>query len=211
MVPKIIHIITGPKATPLIKKCIQSWDILLENGFEIKIWEDDSILEFTSEFFPFALPALQNARNHAEAADLARYLIVYHFGGYYIDWDIQLLDKDRFLTLCDKNSDGFLIQDPVNQTIASECFSASSGEKYLFSLVDNIVYIYQNGFRDSITTPFYSGPFRMREVYYFIKKSSKQNIEMVKDVFLYDYLEIRDMPKRDINVPMIHYWVHSWL
>jgi len=211
MVPKIIHIIVGPKANFLIKKCIYSWSVLNDVGFEIMIWDDNKILDFMKKHYAFTLGAIENARNHAEVADLARYAIVHYFGGYYFDWDIELLNKERFLYLCDSNPLGFLIQDPINQTLAPEAFSALPGEFFFNCLLDNIVDIFSNNFRDSMPTPHYSGPFRMREVFYFHKQRTRQSIKLVKEVFLYDYLEIRQMPPREVEVPMIHYWIHSWL
>jgi hypothetical protein len=210
MTPQIIHQITGPRSNGLTQKCLDSWQILAYYDFEIKIWNDESLKIFIGQYYPFAQAAFINARNHGEAADIARYLIVYHFGGYYVDWDVQLIDLNKFFTIVEEYTNGFLIQDQFNQTIASEAFSASKQELFLLGLVENIVSIYENNFRDSMSTPHYSGPFRMRDYYYFTKKDSKQALIPVKDVFLYDYSEIRQMPPRNHSTAMIHYWIHSW-
>lgn len=210
MVPKIIHRIVGPKGNGLTEKCLNSWEILHYHGFEIRTWNDDSILKFISKCHPFAISAFSKARNHGEAADIARYLIIYEFGGYYMDWDVQLIDLEKFLKIVRDFPNGFLIQDPFNQTIASESFSGLIREPFLLGLAESIVYIYENGFRDSMSTPYFSGPFRMRDFYYYRKKQTMQNIIKVKDIFLYDYSEIRDMPKRDEKTALIHYWMHSW-
>jgi hypothetical protein len=187
-----------------------SWQEFKKSGFEIRLWDDELIEQFIKENYPFALQAFLNARNHAEAADIARYAIIHHYGGLYVDWDIKLLSKKKFTELIANNPNGFLVIDPVNQTLASECFAAQSGEPYLLRLLDNIAYIYECNFRDSLPTPQYSGPFRMREVFFFLKQDSAQTLLPVKDVFLYDYLEIRVKPPRSKAVPMIHYWEHSW-
>jgi mannosyltransferase OCH1-like enzyme len=211
MTPNLIHFIVGSSPSPLVIKCLDSWEILKQHNFEIRIWNDETIIPFITTWYPWTLEAIRNARNRAEAADISRFALVYHFGGYYIDWDIQLLDVEKFIELCESNPNGYLIQDPVNQTIAPEAFSATKEEPFLLSLLENITDIYKYGFRDSMTTPFYSGPFRMREVLYFNKMKTLQNIKRVKEVFLYDYSEIRLKPKRDIEVPMIHYWAHAWI
>lgn len=211
MVPQIIHIITGPKINFLIKRCIESWSGLIDAGFKIRIWDDFQILEFIKNEYAFTLDAVKNARNHAEVADIARYAIIHFYGGYYVDWDIELLNRERFIDLCATAPQGYLIQDPVNQTLAPEAFSALPGEEFLYHLLDNIVDVFSNNFRDSMPTPQYSGPFRMREVFYFHKQNTRQSIKLVKEVFLYDYLEIRQMLPREIEVPMIHYWIHSWM
>lgn len=209
-VPKIIHQIVGPGRSPLVEECLLSWKDLEQDGYEIMVWDDTEIEAFLHREYPFCNAAFKNARNHGEAADIARYMIVHHLGGHYVDWDIRLLSARRYLEMCGACNDGYMIVDPKNGTIASEAFSAKAGEPFLFSLVSDIVALYNNGSRDTMSTPQYSGPFRMRDS---LEKhaNSSQCILPVKDVFAYDYTEIRAMPQRDIIQPMIHYWVHSWI
>ena len=42
-------------------------------------------------------------------------------------------------------------------------------------------------------------------------KESRLSILPILDVFLYNYHEIKEMPNRPVDRPMIHYWLHSWL
>ncbi len=211
MTNKIINIIVGPKLEPLIKRCIQSWNKLTKHGFEIKLWNDEIINNFIRKHYFFALDAVLNARNHAEAADIARYLIIHHYGGYYVDWDIELLDELKFIQLIEKLSSGFLIIDPLNGTLASECFSAKENELFLLSLVKDIIEIYNENKRDMFKTPQYSGPYRMRDS--LVKHlNTSQKIISVKEIFAYDYSEIRFKDKiKDRQQPLIHYWIHSWI
>jgi len=209
-VPKVLHQIVGKKTIAQIDKCLQSWQEIKKAGYEIKIWNDNLIEEFLTESYPFALSAFKNARNHGEAADIARYLIIHYFGGHYMDWDVELLSAGKYLELCAKNPNGFLVVDPVNDTLASETFAAQPNEPYLLSLCEDIVSVYNSGKRDTLNTPAYSGPFRMRES---LKKhaNSSQSIIEVKDIMAYDYWEIREMPEKVITQPLIHYWMHTWM
>ena len=208
-VPGILHQIVGPNTNELIDKCIASWKVLQPLGFTITIWNDESLEEFISTNYPFALEAFLDARNHAEASDIARYLLVHHTGGYYMDWDIELLHIDRFIELIQKTETGFLLQDPANLTLASEAFSAGRHEPYLLSLVKDIVDLYNRGQRDSMGTPQYSGPFRMRDS--LLTSGTRQSLVPIKEAFLYDYTEIRIKPEPPVQRPMIHYWLHTWL
>ncbi|HVI43847.1 MAG TPA: glycosyltransferase [Chitinophaga sp.] len=210
MVEKIIHQIVGPRQTRLVAHCLRSWHILAGREFSIRIWNDNTINSFIAEHFPFALPALLHARNHGEASDIARYLIIHHFGGYYMDWDIELLDADAFEQLGSAAPEGFLVTDPFNDTLASECFAAVTGEAYLLSLAKDIVDLYNSGLRDNYKTPQYSGPYRMKDSFQ-LHNNSSQRLIPVNDVFVYNYREIRAMPKRTATQPLIHYWAHSWL
>src|SRR5699024_8600340 len=127
MVPKLLHQIIGPGTTDIIKKCLSSWRILEDRGFKIKYWYDVDLEIFITKFFPFALQPFLSARNHAEASDIARYLIIFKFGGVYMDWDVQLLNVRKFIRLMNDNPYGFLLRDPPNRTVASEAFSAPKG------------------------------------------------------------------------------------
>ena len=159
---------------------------------------------------PFAHEAFANARNHAEAADIARYLIIHTYGGYYIDWDIELLDVGKFLALGEKYPVGYKIVDPVNQTLASEYFCSVVNDKFLLNLTMDIVALYKSGKRNLLFTPQYSGPYRMRDSLLVHPETNMISVP-VKEVFAYDYTEIRNPPEGIITQPLIHYWVHSWI
>lgn len=124
MIPKILHQIVGPKTNYVIDVCLSSWQLLKPKKFVIKTWNDDLLSKFIGQEYPFALQAFVNSRNHGEAADIARYLLIYHTGGFYMDWDVQLLDLLEFMKLIKKTPNGFLLVDPINQTPAPEAFSA---------------------------------------------------------------------------------------
>lgn len=209
MVTKILHQITGPKQNFVVEHCMASWQRIQKKGFTINIWNDELLTAFITKEYPFALNAFLNARNHAEAADIARYLLVYHTGGIYMDWDVQLLNVPGFMQVLKETPDGFLIQDPENLTIASEAFAAQKQEPYLIKLVESIVDLYDLKQRDTMETPQYSGPYRMRDALFSF--SSKQTLIPVNDIFVYNYREIRSMPRRPVVQPLIHYWIHSWI
>jgi mannosyltransferase OCH1-like enzyme len=209
MTPKIIHHIIGRSQTDLIKKCLHSWSVLKDDGFEILLWTDDKLEEFIALNFPFALRSFQTARNYAEASDIARYLLVYKFGGYYVDWDILLFNYESFQKISNSNLTGYLLIDTKNQTLASEHFSAPPGEEYLLSLVKDIVATFNRGERELMGTPQFSGPYRMKVSYAQFPKS-KQCVIDVKKIFEYDYTEIRQATTFGQNKIMVHYWTHTW-
>lgn len=210
LVPKVVHQIAGKTTTPLIETCLKSWNNLKNKGFEIKIWNDELIASFILEQHEFAYQAFVNARNHAEAADIARYLIIYTFGGYYADWDVEVLDEAKFLALTNQHPTGFMLCDPLNNTLASEFFCAIPEDMYLLLLTMDIVYLYESGMRNTMKTPQYSGPYRMRDSLSLHPKTAMTSIP-VKTAFAYDYLEIRNPPAGKITQPLIHYWLHSWI
>ncbi len=52
-------------------------------------------------------------------------------------------------------------------------------------------------------------PFRMRDAP--LQLFIKQTLIPVNDIFVYNYREIRSMPRRPVVQPLIHYWIHSWI
>jgi hypothetical protein len=189
---------------------LSSWNVLTKVDFNIIIWTDESIEIFLRTNYVFALDAFLNSRNHAEAADIARYLIIYHYGGHYIDWDVQLLNPNKFLKICQKYPLGYFVIDPINGTLASEVFGSKAGSEYLFKLTKDIVQLFSNGLRNNLATPQYSGPYRMRDSLNDYGRIT-QALLPVKSIFAYDYTEIREMKSKKITQPMIHYWLHSWV
>lgn len=210
MIPRIIHHIVGPKRNELIDLCLKSWDIVLQAGYSVKIWNDDSLGEFLLEHHHFSYNAFINSRNHAEAADIARYLLIYSFGGHYADWDVELIDLDGFLALSEKYSNGYMLVDPANGSIASEYFCSNASDPYLINIVKDIVELFDNGERENFRTPQYSGPFRMRESLLRHPETHITSIPIL-EAFAFLYSEIANPPKRKITQPLIHYWLHSWM
>ncbi|MES2376034.1 MAG: glycosyltransferase [Bacteroidota bacterium] len=210
MVKKIIHQITGPRANSFIKTCLDSWLQLSAHDYEIKIWTDELIEEFIKSNFKFALEAFKQARNHGEASDIARYLIIYAFGGYYTDWDIELTRVDLFLRLHEKFGKGYLLVDPKTNAISSEHFSAPINELYLLKTTEDIVNTFNNGDRPLMETPNYSGPTRMK-ISLQKHNGSGQSLIPIKAVFEYDYWEIKNTDGKGRTKPMIHYWLNTWI
>eukprot|EP00659_Diplonema_papillatum_P005470 gene5470-8331_t len=59
-------------------------------GFEYKLWTDETMLRFVTDYYPQFLP-LYNASRPVERADFFRYLILFDQGGYYSDLDVTLV------------------------------------------------------------------------------------------------------------------------
>lgn len=94
-IPKIIHYcwFGRGKYSPLIEKCMKSWqDILPE--YEFVLWNEEN---FPFEQYPFALEAYDK-KKYAFVADVARLHALYENGGIYLDTDTEILKPlDSFL------------------------------------------------------------------------------------------------------------------
>ena len=90
MIPKILHFIWfGKLKIPM--KIIDSWK-KLHPDYEIKIWNEKNLIKLKNQ------KIFDNTNKLNEKSDIARYEILYNYGGFYIDCDI----------LCLKNIDNLL-------------------------------------------------------------------------------------------------------
>ena len=86
MIPKLIHLcwLSGDPYPEKIQKCIDSWKKNLPD-YEIKLWDAHSI-----DFEQFAWTKQSyHAKKYASVADYIRFYALYHFGGIYLDSDVE--------------------------------------------------------------------------------------------------------------------------
>lgn len=89
-IPKIIHLIWfGNNPYPLIvQKCMDSWKKYC-NEYEIKLWNENT---FDIDSNTFVKEAYK-AKKWAFVSDYVRLYALYHYGGVYIDSDVEILQS----------------------------------------------------------------------------------------------------------------------
>lgn len=101
MIPKQIHLcwLSGDPYPSKIKKCIESWQKYLPD-YEIILWDTK---RFDLNSAPWVKQAFES-KKYAFAADYIRFYALYHYGGIYLDSDVEvlksfddLLDRPYFL------------------------------------------------------------------------------------------------------------------
>ncbi|MBM7604649.1 hypothetical protein JOC75_002652 [Metabacillus crassostreae] len=86
-IPKIIHYcwFGGKEKPDIVKKCIASWEIQL-SGYEIREWNENNFdinsNRYVKEAYEFG--------KFAFVSDYARVYALYHFGGIYLDTDVEV-------------------------------------------------------------------------------------------------------------------------
>ena len=98
MIPKTIHYIWLGENKPNdhVKKCMQSWRVLQESGWNIKKWDDHSLQQLNP---PKVVTAALENKKYAFAADWLRLYVLYLEGGVYLDTDVEIIKKfDDLLT-----------------------------------------------------------------------------------------------------------------
>lgn len=88
MIPKIIHYcwLSDDPYPELISKCINSWRKHLPD-YEIVLWDRNRI-DINSNLW---LQQAYENRKYAFAADYIRFYALYHYGGIYLDADVEVL------------------------------------------------------------------------------------------------------------------------
>lgn len=90
MIPKIIHYCWfGNKPIPsLAFSCINSWKTQLPD-YQLRLWNEDS---FDINSVPYVREAY-NAGKYAFVTDYVRLFAIFHYGGIYMDTDVEVLKK----------------------------------------------------------------------------------------------------------------------
>lgn len=137
MISKIIHYtwFSGEEMPSDVKRCMESWRKIMPE-YELRKWDMESLKEIDSVFLKEAL----QERKWAYAADFVRLYAVYHYGGIYLDTDVQVYKPfDRFLqdkAFIGKESSIHFGKIGSYQGLSSHCFGAEKGHPFIKSCLD---------------------------------------------------------------------------
>lgn len=91
-VPKILHQ-TAPKNRsqwhPDWARCQESWmqHFVKKKGWTYRMWTDEDLNKFMQESYPWFYSTYLAYGQNIQRIDIARYFILYHYGGIYADMD----------------------------------------------------------------------------------------------------------------------------
>ena len=88
MIPKIIHLcwLSGDSYPPKISKCLSTWKKFLPD-YEVILWDTK---RFNLNSSIWVRQAFEK-KKYAFAADYIRFYALYHYGGIYLDSDVEVL------------------------------------------------------------------------------------------------------------------------
>ncbi|MEY9867467.1 hypothetical protein ABIE66_002846 [Peribacillus sp. B2I2] len=145
-IPRVIHYCWfGGKAKPdIVEKCMDSWRKHLSD-YEIIEWNEDNFNLHINAYVQEAY----TAEKYAFVSDYARVHALYHFGGIYLDTDVEvfkpfddLLHHESFWGFEQKNY------------IATSTIGAAKGNKLIKKFLDSYekkVFIKEDGSLDQLT------------------------------------------------------------
>jgi hypothetical protein len=88
MIPKIIHLcwLSGDPYPAKIARCLESWKKYLPD-YEVMLW-DTNRFDLNSSIW---VKQAFDKKKYAFAADYIRFYALYHYGGIYLDSDVEIL------------------------------------------------------------------------------------------------------------------------
>jgi mannosyltransferase OCH1-like enzyme len=130
MIPKIIHYcwLSGDPIPAEYQKCMESWKEKLI-GYEFMLWDtkrfDIHSALWTQQTF--------EDKHYASAADYIRLYGIYHFGGIYLDMDVEAVKP-----FDDLLNSGLLLarENHVYNYIEAGCFGAEKGHPFIKKCLD---------------------------------------------------------------------------
>ncbi|MFA0812842.1 glycosyltransferase family 32 protein [Microbulbifer epialgicus] len=90
-IPKIIHQTWKDDSIPIEYQSYVRSVKKFHSDWEYKLWTDTDMLNFVKDFYPEFLCIYQNYHTVIQKCDFFRYLIVKHFGGFYLDLDVEII------------------------------------------------------------------------------------------------------------------------
>ena len=233
MIPKIIHQTWKTDELPPIMKYIYNENVKLlkSKGYEFKLWSDKEITELINNYYPDFFEIYSFARTGVQRGDISRIIIIYHYGGIYIDLDVLVM-RD-FAELIDMSSDNFYISyEPRCQTealynddsyICNAFFAANKNNNFIEKLLRGIPNtILQNGVNIFSKFDIFGGNYIKQMInkyqkygYNIIIIEDRELIYPINDLKLYnlscnpeDWKMVKN-GEYPMNPIMIHYWIHG--
>lgn len=90
-IPKKIHLISAEKKTPPQYAGFIDQMHALHPSWQINVWDDSTASAIVGQHFPDWQPRYDSYRLPVQRADIFRAIVVYLYGGFYLDMDMQCL------------------------------------------------------------------------------------------------------------------------
>jgi hypothetical protein len=151
-IPKIIHYCWFGEAEipPLQKECIKSWSEYCPD-YELIFWNEDN---YDLSGAPLYVKEAYAAKKYAFVSDYVRLDVVYKYGGFYFDTDVELLKNiDTFTKY--KAVFAFETYNLINTGLIFGAMPGNSDVKDLLDIYDNLTFVNEDGSYNMIACPYF--------------------------------------------------------
>lgn len=217
MIPKVIHFcwFGGNPISDEAKKCIESWKKYCPD-YKIIEWNEETYDVTKSRYMNDAF----NEKKWAFVSDYARVDIIYHYGGIYMDTDVELIKPLDTLLDCDlyggwESRDDQICTEYENSVNFGLGFGAVKGHPVLrdiLRLYDTLSFYNSDGSMNLVACPHYQT--------LILKKygidDSKRTMQCVSGIMIYpeDYFSPKSQITGEIrvteNTVSIHHFSMTW-
>jgi mannosyltransferase OCH1-like enzyme len=210
MIPLILHQIWFQGIDNIIepyKTCfIKNIKFLENTKWDHQFWDKERIEEFILDKYPKYWDTYNKCDILIQKLDIARYIILYHYGGCYMDMDMEILKDFKELL----NNDDEIVLSNTHQSVYTNAvlFSNINNNFWLDFIkdVDKKINVFK--FNNLINVYYSTGPLNFT---YFAKKNmTKYKIKILP----YKYLEpgeSRFNPEITDEAYIKNYFAYSWV
>jgi mannosyltransferase OCH1-like enzyme len=210
MIPKTLHYcwLSDDPYPELIGRCIQSWKVYLPD-YQIVLWDRKKALTIDCEWLKQSIAL----KKYAFAADFIRIYALFHYGGVYLDADVELVATfDQFLI------NDFFIGFEYNNDLEPAVFGAIPGHPWLANLLNdyqNKPFIRKDGTQDTRPLPTIFNESASSR--YPFKANGKMQFINNENIAIYpcDYFSPKNIYfkriKKTSNTVSIHHFDGSWV
>lgn len=223
MIPKIIFS-TWKSKTDLgnFTECVNS--VKNKNkDFNYIIYDDNDCDLFVRQYYPQYYKYYIKLELPVQKADLWRYLIIYHYGGWYCDMDIYSYLSFNSIKILNYETDLMIIEQEFpaplkpafNTQYAQYWFASTPKHPVLFDIIEQVIYNiknekYNKNMGDEYTLHL-TGPIPFTEI---ILKNKKDNVYIIKpnisDTLCQPLYTISSFLGKYKNTPVVHRCEGSW-
>lgn len=213
MIPKIIHYcwLSGDPYPENIQRCIESWKRVLPD-YELVLWDTHRFNLTSSRWVRQAY----EMKKYAFAADYIRMYALYHYGGIYLDSDVEVLKSfDDLLDL-----PYFIGQENTPSGIEAATIGSEKGwplAKLMLDRYDSKSFLSKDGHMDLRSLPYMLRRcIEFNYQYHPIDNQSQFRFdESIINVFPIDYFSPKEWTEGKITVTentySIHHFAASWM
>jgi inositol phosphorylceramide mannosyltransferase catalytic subunit len=218
-IPKIIHQTWKTNSIPSKCKAWSSSWKKFHPDYEYKLWTDKDNRELIKKHYPKFLTIYDNYSKGVYRADIARYIIIYHYGGLYVDLDFECLkNMDKLL----EDNKCFFAYEPSEHFINGKpkiCNALFASTKYNPIFIKFLREAFQRSVIDINRSPVYlTGPEMITNV---LNSIQNNNIKIYNSAYFYPKCAKNDSKISNLNPDKEkflkkfayaqHHWMKSWI
>lgn len=220
-VPSLIHQTWKNECIPgEYQAFVRTWHIH-HPQWEHRLWTDAENRNFIATQFPEFLPCYGAYRQPIQRADAIRYFLLYHFGGMYVDLDVECLQPvDQVLRgatcVIGAEPEAHAQRHGRTKILSNAWMAAAPGHPFFKAIIDRLPEFAQgaNGKQPVLNS---TGPFMLTEVYEDF--AAKESVTVLPPKYFNPLtMDQADQWRRTGEMPSgllndayaVHYHVGSW-